>query len=63
MADTHVVVTKQVENGATFASAEALAGAARVDEVARMLSGNEAGDSARLHAAELLGHRAKAGHP
>ena len=63
LADTHVVVTKQVENGATFASAEALAGAARVDEVARMLSGNEAGDSARLHAAELLGHRAKAGHP
>jgi DNA repair protein RecN (Recombination protein N) len=61
LADTHVVVAKRVENGATFASASLVAGQARVDEVARMLSGDEAGDSARLHAAELLGRRADAG--
>lgn len=61
LADTHVVVTKQVDDGATFASAAIVVGPARVDEVARMLSGDEAGDSARLHAAELLGDRADAG--
>ena len=63
LADTHVVVTKRVAGGATFATATSVAGAARVDEVARMLSGDEAGHSARLHAADLLGPRCEVGQP
>ena len=59
LADNHVVVSKRVENATTAATASAISGQARVDEVARMLSGDEAGDSARRHAADLLGHRAK----
>ncbi len=58
LADTHVVVRKDVvdRGGAisTVASARTVHGDERVDEVARMLSGDEAGDSARRHAADLL---------
>ncbi|MDO8363007.1 MAG: DNA repair protein RecN [Actinomycetota bacterium] len=59
LADTHVVVSKRVEGGATFASAFTVAGADRIDEVARMLSGDQAAESARRHAADLLGQPAK----
>ena len=57
LADTHVVVRKQVRSGATFATATPLDGDDRVDEVARMLSGDAAAGAARRHAAELLGPR------
>jgi DNA repair protein RecN (Recombination protein N) len=60
LADTHVVVSKRVADGVTLATASTIHGADRVDEIARMLSGNEAADSARRHAADLLGHRAVA---
>jgi len=63
LADTHVVVSKRVESGATLASAVVVAGEDRVDEVARMLSGDQAGESARRHAADLLGHRVKRSRP
>jgi DNA repair protein RecN (Recombination protein N) len=63
LADTHVVVRKQVvESGrgaVTVATATAVEGDARVDEVARMLSGDVAAASARRHAAEMLGARQK----
>jgi DNA repair protein RecN (Recombination protein N) len=59
LADTHVVVSKQVRDGVTVASASSVDGDERVDEVARMLSGDAAAMAARRHAAELLGHRAK----
>lgn len=59
LADTHVVVSKQVRGSVTVASAAAVGGDERVDEVARMLSGDAAATAARRHAAELLGHRAK----
>ncbi len=59
LADTHVVVSKQVRDGVTVATATAVDGDLRVDEVARMLSGDAAASAARRHAAELLGHRAK----
>jgi DNA repair protein RecN (Recombination protein N) len=63
LADTQVVVRKQVvegPNGAvTVATASAVTGEGRVDEVARMLSGDVAGASARRHAADLLGHQVK----
>jgi DNA repair protein RecN (Recombination protein N) len=52
-ADTHVSVSKKIENGATFATAQHLPADERVDEIARMLSGS-ATHSAREHARELL---------
>jgi DNA repair protein RecN (Recombination protein N) len=62
VADRHVMVRKALvehpEHGATtVASAAVLDDATRVDEVARMLSGDAAGESARRHAADLLRHR------
>ncbi|MBP6488419.1 MAG: DNA repair protein RecN, partial [Ilumatobacteraceae bacterium] len=59
LAHTHVVVSKRVLAGATLTTAARIDGQDRVDEVARMLSGDEAADSARRHAADLLGDRAK----
>ncbi|MFM7043983.1 MAG: DNA repair protein RecN [Ilumatobacteraceae bacterium] len=58
-ADAHVVVSKRVDGGVTVAEAIQVDGPARVDEVARMLSGGVAEESARRHAAELLGGRAR----
>ena len=59
LADTQVVVRKEVVDGATLATATVVNGDGRIDEVARMLSGDVAGASARRHAADLLGHRVK----
>ena len=59
LADTHVVVSKRVTDGVTVASAHVVGGDDRIDEVARMLSGDAAATAARQHAAELLGHRAE----
>ncbi len=52
-ADTHVSVSKKIENGATFATAHNLPADERVDEIARMLSGSST-QLAREHARELL---------
>jgi DNA repair protein RecN (Recombination protein N) len=62
LADTQIVVTKTVTNGpggdvTTAATARGVDGEERVDEVARMLSGEQAGESARRHAADLLNER------
>jgi DNA repair protein RecN (Recombination protein N) len=62
LADTQIMVTKSVvgEDGhqpVTTASARNVEGEERIDEVARMLSGEQAGGSARLHAADLLADR------
>ncbi len=59
LADTHVVVSKRVDQRSTVAAAAVVDGEARVDEVARMLSGDVVGESARRHAADLIGHRVK----
>lgn len=59
LADTQIMVTKTVVDGTTTAAARSVDGAERIDEVARMLSGDRGGDSARLHAAELLGDRSR----
>jgi DNA repair protein RecN (Recombination protein N) len=53
LADAHVVVVKQVRDGRTYATAAPLDEAGRVDEVARMLSGDVT-DAAREHARVLL---------
>ncbi len=53
VADHQVAVSKRIDDGHTFASADELDAEARVDEIARMLSGT-ASESARSHARELL---------
>lgn len=59
LAAEHVVVSKRVVDGVTVAQACPVSGQDRIDEVARMLSGGVAEESARRHAAELLGDRAR----
>jgi DNA repair protein RecN (Recombination protein N) len=58
LADTQIMVTKSVLTVAgrdiTMADARSVEGEERIDEIARMLSGEQAGDSARRHAADLL---------
>jgi DNA repair protein RecN (Recombination protein N) len=55
---THqIVVSKDVRDGATFASAVVTTGEDRVQEIARMLSGLNDSKSAREHAVELLEQR------
>ena len=57
MADTQIMVSKRVAKNITTATARSVEGDERIDEVARMLSGEQAGESARLHAADLLADR------
>jgi len=62
LADSQIVVSKTVSDGpagetTTVARARAVDGDERVDEIARMLSGEQAGASARRHAADLLDER------
>ena len=52
LAASHYLVTKVVEGGRTHSELTAVSGAARVDEIARMLGGRAA--SARAHAESLL---------
>ena len=58
LADTQIMVTKTVSSQAghdvTTTNARDVDGNERIDEIARMLSGEQAGDSARRHAADLL---------
>jgi DNA repair protein RecN (Recombination protein N) len=53
-ADHHLRVVKAVRGGRTRALVHALAGAGRVEEVARMLGGEAPGEAAFQHARELL---------
>lgn len=57
LADSQVVVSKSEQGGRTVARAAVVEGAARVDEVARMLSGGAASAAAKQHAKELLNSR------
>lgn len=57
LADTQIAVRKVVDGGRTRAEASVVDGDDRVEEVARMLSGGIAGDSALQHAAALLSGR------
>ena len=53
-ADTHLLVRKETVGGGTAVSVEALDRRARVEEIARMLTGAEITDNARRHAREIL---------
>jgi DNA repair protein RecN (Recombination protein N) len=62
LADHQVLVEKHVQaspggDDATIATATVVTGESRVEEVARMLSGDRAAESARRHAADLLAQR------
>ena len=50
----HLVVSKSVSGGRTRTKIEAVEGAARVKEIARMLGGEKLTSVVRQHAAELL---------
>lgn len=56
LATDHIVVDKRVEGGSTTAEVSTVRGPRRVEEVARLLSGDEHSDAARRHAAELLNY-------
>ncbi|MDN4479389.1 DNA repair protein RecN [Demequina muriae] len=53
-ADTHVVVAKSTDGAVTRAQVGAVTGEDRVQEIARLLSGQEDSTTARAHALELL---------
>ncbi|WP_084129826.1 DNA repair protein RecN [Demequina sp. NBRC 110055] len=53
-ADTHVVVQKTTDGAVTRAQVARVDGDARVEEIARLLSGQEDSSTARAHALELL---------
>ncbi len=57
LADSQIMVSKSVARHVTTATARSVDGDDRIDEIARMLSGEQAGESARLHAADLLADR------
>ncbi len=58
VADRHFVVSKETSDGRTRASVVRLEGARRVEELARMLGG-EPRQTARRHAAALMGRRGR----
>jgi len=53
-ADTHLRVDKRGERGRTVVGVERLGDRARVEEIARMLTGAQITDAARRHAREML---------
>nr|WP_297081758.1 DNA repair protein RecN [uncultured Demequina sp.] len=53
-ADTHVVVAKATDGTVTRAQVTEVSGDARIEEIARLLSGQEDSQTARAHALELL---------
>lgn len=53
--DQHLVVAKQTEKGKTFSTVDAVAGEARVAEIARMLGGEKLSSTTLAHAKEMLG--------
>ena len=52
--NSHWQVVKRLEGGRTVSSIQPLSEAERVEEVARMLGGEQITDTTRQHAAELL---------
>ncbi len=54
MGDHHLLISKAVKDGRSFTSVEPMDDAQRVDEVARLLSGDNISDAARRNAEELI---------
>ena len=53
-ADHHFVIEKRIGSDDVITSVRALSGAARVDEIARMLAGDEITDESRALAQQML---------
>ena len=58
-ADHQYRIEKLVTDGRTVTRVEAITGEARIDELARMMSGSRVTEAARHHIRELLGERAQ----
>lgn len=56
-AETHLHVEKRSEGGRAVARIAAVAGEARIEEIARMAGGEEVAEATRRHARHLLGRR------
>ena len=54
-ADTHIKIRKIQSDNTSRSSAQIIEGDARVEEIARMLAGDEVSTASRIHAKELLG--------
>jgi DNA repair protein RecN (Recombination protein N) len=61
-ADAHFRVTKHGDDASVHAEVEALAGTARVEELARMVAGSAITAKTRAHAKELLEQHRRAAH-
>lgn len=57
VADNHIFVSKSVTGGNTATSAVSLSGNSRVEEIARLLDGDDRSEISRKHAKELLERR------
>ena len=58
-AELHFRVEKRTASGRTLARIAPVAGAERVEEIARMAGGESVGEATRRHARELLASRAR----
>ena len=58
-ADNHIKVEKKILDGRTLTEISVLKNSDKVTEIARMLSGDPAGEASLAHAAELLGRYSK----
>ena len=56
MGDHHLLISKSVEGERTYTSVVPIADGQRVDEIARMLAGEEITENTRINAQELLAH-------
>ena len=56
-ADAHFLVNKEVADGRTLTRVARLDTEGRIEELARMIGGNDVSPSARRHAQELLRHQ------
>lgn len=54
MGDHHLRISKSVQDGRSFTDVSPMAQAQRIDEIARLLSGEQISDAARRNAEELL---------
>ncbi len=57
MGDHHLLISKTVKDGRSFTSVEPMSYGQRVNEVARLLSGDSISDAARKNAEELLANQ------
>jgi DNA repair protein RecN (Recombination protein N) len=55
LADRHMAVRKQMEDGRVVTSTRVLSGEERTEEIAQLLAGEEISDTARQHAQKMLG--------